>query len=59
MNYSNTNNEFIISEDKNKIDTAYVHNFLSQTYWSPGISIEVVKKAIENSMCFGVYHNQN
>jgi GNAT superfamily N-acetyltransferase len=57
MNYSATRNEFIISTDKNKIDLDYVHGFLTQSYWSPGIEMRVVKKAMEGSLSFGVYHN--
>ena len=57
MNYSVTKNQFNISTDKNKINLDYVHRFLTQSYWSPGISIQVVKKAMEGSLCFGVYDN--
>ena len=56
MNYSVTKEEYLISTDKNKIDIAYVHSFLTQSYWCPGISVEIVKKAVEGSLCFGVYH---
>ena len=55
MNYSATKNGFIISTDKNKIDIDYVHGFLSGSYWSPGIRYEVVKRAIEGSLSFGIY----
>lgn len=57
MNYLISKNEFNISTDKTKIDIAYVHEFLTQSYWSPGISMEVVKKAMEGSLCFGIYNN--
>ena len=57
MNYSVTRNEFTISTDKNKIDLDYVQRFLSQSYWSPGVEMQVVKKAMEGSLCFGVYDN--
>ena len=50
-------NEFTVSDDKKKIDAEYVHHFLTTSYWSPGIPMETVRKAIENSLCFGVYHN--
>lgn len=33
-----------------------VHGYLTRSYWSPGVSREVVRRAIENSMPFGVYH---
>ena len=47
---------FYISTDKSKIDVALVHQYLSvESYWAKGRSIEVVKRSIENSICFGVY----
>ncbi len=48
--------EFFVSTDKSKLDLNVIHGFLSQTYWSPGILRERVAKAIQHSMCFGVYH---
>jgi len=33
---------------------AAIHRFLTQSYWSPGIPLAVVKRAIANSLCFGV-----
>lgn len=48
-------NEYQISTDRHRIDVAAVHAYLTQSYWSPGISRKVVERAIENSLCFGVY----
>ena len=48
---------FTISTDKSKIDIDYVHEFLSNSYWSPGVPMETVMKAMQNSLCFGVYDN--
>jgi len=47
---------YLVSTDKNKIDTTAVHHFLSRSYWAEGISSEIVKKGIDNSLCFGVYN---
>ncbi|MFT3932663.1 MAG: GNAT family N-acetyltransferase [Chitinophagaceae bacterium] len=49
--------QFCISTDKDKIDIACVHQFLSHSYWAENIPIATVKKSIEHSMCFGVYEN--
>ena len=57
MDYTVAKNNYVISTDKSKIDIDYVHRFLTQSYWSPGIHIQVVKKAMEGSLCFGVYDN--
>jgi N-acetylglutamate synthase-like GNAT family acetyltransferase len=45
----------IISTDKEKLDPSVVHAFLTNSYWATGISLERVKKRIENAVCFGVY----
>lgn len=51
-----TDNGFVFSDDKQKIDSATVHHYLStQSYWAQNIPIEVVRKSIENSLCFGIY----
>lgn len=47
---------FSISNDKNLLDIPLIYNFLDQdSYWARGIPVEVLQKAIANSMCFGVY----
>ena len=47
-----------ISADKSLLDIDFVHHFLSeQTIWAKGISEDIVKRSIKNSICFGVYLN--
>ena len=58
MEYTVTENNFTISTDKSKIDIDYVNAFLSNSYWSPGVPMETVKKAMNGSLCFGVYDNE-
>lgn len=48
--------DFTINTDKSILSLEYIHQYLSeQSYWAKGIPIDTVKKAIENSLCFGVY----
>ena len=50
--------EFSISTDKSKLDVDSIHEFLStKAYWCLNIPKETVQRAIQNSLCFGVYHN--
>ncbi len=45
-----------ISDDKQKLDRALVHTFLStQANWCKGISAATVNKSIEHSLCIGAY----
>jgi len=41
-----------ITTDKSRLDIGAIHDFLSTSYWSPGIPRTVVERAIANSMCF-------
>jgi N-acetylglutamate synthase-like GNAT family acetyltransferase len=49
---------YLVSTDKSKIDVETVHDFLSRSYWAENIPLNVVRKSIENSLCFGIYHQQ-
>lgn len=52
-------NDFTISTDKSKLDVVLIHHYLcSESYWAKNIPVAVVKKSIEGSFCFGVYHNE-
>lgn len=51
-----SDNGFIFSDDKDRIDRSAVHRFLSNSsYWAKDIPVELVHKSIANSLCFGVY----
>ncbi len=52
-----TNREkFLISIDKSRLQVNLIHEFLSQeSYWAQNRTIEQTKRAIENSLCFGVF----
>ncbi len=44
-----------ISTDHNKLDIPYIHNFLTDSYWGKGRTIEAVQKSINHSRCYGIY----
>ena len=46
---------FLISTDRSKLDVDIIHKFLTRSYWAAGIPRATVARAIENSLCFGVY----
>ena len=53
-----TKDDFIISTDKSKIDIAYVHQFLTNSYWAENIPVETVERSISGSLCFSVFHQR-
>ena len=50
--------DYEISTDPARIDIGMVHEFLINSYWAKGIPLETVRRSIENSISFGVYHGQ-
>lgn len=50
-----TQNGYRITTDKQDLQLAVIHDFLENAYWSQGIPKSVVQKAIEGSVCFGMY----
>jgi GNAT superfamily N-acetyltransferase len=52
-------NGFIFSDQKERLDLKAIHHYLSiESYWAKGIPFATVKRSIENSLCFGIYKDQ-
>jgi len=50
---------FTISTDRARLDIDFVHRWLSEeSYWALGRALEVVERAIANSLCFGLYSDE-
>lgn len=49
-------NEFTINTDDALLDIAVIHDFIAnQSYWGQGRKVEVVQRALDNSLNFGLY----
>jgi GNAT superfamily N-acetyltransferase len=47
---------FVISTDSARLQVDIIHKFLSEeSYWANRRTLEQTQRAIENSICFGVY----
>jgi GNAT superfamily N-acetyltransferase len=47
---------FSISTDRSRLNTDLIHEFLSESsYWAQGRPSDVTRKALEHSLCFGIY----
>ena len=45
-----------ISTEKSRLDLTLIHRFLcDQSYWAANIPLDLVRTAVENSLCFGAY----
>jgi N-acetylglutamate synthase-like GNAT family acetyltransferase len=47
--------DFLISTDREHLNLDLIHGFLTNSYWAKGITREIVARAIEHSLCFGIY----
>jgi GNAT superfamily N-acetyltransferase len=48
-----------ISTDPAQLDLPLIHRFLSQeSYWARNVPLEIVQRAIANSLCFGMYQDE-
>lgn len=51
--------DYYVSSDPEKLDLEFVHDWLAnESYWNSGIPFSLFMRNIENSFCFGIYHNK-
>ena len=49
--------DYVISTDRDQLDLPFIHNFLTSTaYWAQGRSLEQVRRSLDNSLNFGLFH---
>ena len=54
--HEKTEDQLLFSTDRSRLDIDAIHAFLStESYWVPGIRREFVERAIETSLCFGLF----
>lgn len=53
-----TKDGYAISTNNDTLNIPYIHAFLTTTYWAEGIPVETVQRAINGSLCFGVYKGE-
>lgn len=52
------NGEFVITTEKQRLQTNAIHKFLrEESYWAKERTREQTERAIENSLCFGVFYD--
>ncbi len=49
---------YVVSDDPERLDRAAVHRFIAgRSYWAEGIPAELLARAIDHSLCFGLFHD--
>lgn len=49
---------YVLTDEQAQIDPVAAHAFLTHSYWSAGIPLETVERAIAHSFCVAVRHNE-
>ncbi|TCZ80875.1 N-acetyltransferase [Paenibacillus albiflavus] len=49
-------NDFLISDNKALLDLKTIKDFLRRSYWANRRTEDNIERSIENSICYGVYH---
>ena len=50
--------EYLISTERSLLDLGIVYGYLKTSYWAAGVPEDVVRRSVENSLCFGVYSGE-
>jgi GNAT superfamily N-acetyltransferase len=51
--------DLLISTDPRRLDVSLIHDFLAnRSYWAIGRPLDVVRRALDNSLCFGLYERE-
>lgn len=48
-----------ITTDINEMDFDVIHQFIANSYWAKEIPKSVMRKALENSLCFALFEDKN
>lgn len=58
MTYELSRGGYVVTTDASRLDIDYIHAFLTESYWARGIPRDVVARAIENSLNFGLFEGE-
>ncbi len=46
---------YFMSCERNEMDFSVIYAFISSSYWAQGIPPDTMRRAMDNSLCFGVF----
>ncbi len=49
-----TKGEFVLYDERDKVDADAVHSLLAKTYWAKGRALQTVKDTIARCLCFSI-----
>lgn len=58
MTYELRRGGYVVTTDVSRLDVDYIHGFLTKSYWARGIPRDIVARAIESSLNFGLFDGE-
>lgn len=58
MHHEHHRDGFTVSTDPARVDVNAAHAYLATSYWAEGIPRDVVERALQGSLCFGLYEGE-
>ena len=55
MHFEAQRGEYVVSTDPARLDAAAIRDYLARSYWAREIPLEVVRRSLAHSLCFGLY----
>lgn len=55
MHHEWKRDNLLVTTNPDRMDVDAIHAFLSRAYWSVGIPRETVARAVQHSLCFGLF----
>ena len=52
---SDTDLDYSVSTDPARMQVDVIHGYLTHSYWASGITVDIVQRAINGSLCFGMF----
>jgi GNAT superfamily N-acetyltransferase len=52
-----SSHEYVLTDDPRRLDVARISALLASSYWAADRPIEVMKEAMEHSLCLGLFHH--
>ena len=50
-----TRDNFVLYDERDKVDVEVVHAMLAETYWARGRSLQAVQDTVDRCLCFSLY----
>jgi GNAT superfamily N-acetyltransferase len=47
--------QFTVTDERSRLDLTVIHGFLARSYWAPEVPLEIVRRSLEHSLCFGAF----